>query len=115
MPIRYPALILLLFSWMPLASAEMAEQVDGNGVSYFHPGQPAPEVVMYAVPGCGYCRQARQYFAEQDIDYVEYNIDASSRHRKEYRRLGGRGTPLILIDGRKIRGFDRRAIEAALH
>jgi hypothetical protein len=33
---------------------------------------------------------------------------------KEFRRLGGRGTPLIVIDGRKIHGFNTRAIEAAL-
>ena len=114
MPIRYPALFLLLLSWLPLATAEMEERVDGNGVSYFHPDQAVPEVIMYGVPDCGYCRQARQYFAAHGIDYVEYNIDASSRHRKEYRRLGGRGTPLIVIDGRKIQGFNRRAIEAAM-
>ena len=69
---------------------------------------------MYAVPDCGYCRKARQYFSSHAIDYVEYDISKSSRRMKEFRRLGGRGTPLILIDGRKIQGFNTRAIEAAL-
>ena len=69
---------------------------------------------MYAVPDCGYCRKARQYFSSHGIDYVEYDIRKSSKRMKEFRRLGGRGTPLILIDGRKIQGFNKRAIEAAL-
>ena len=103
-----------MFSWMPPATAEMAERMDHNGVTYFHPAQPLREVIMYAVPDCGYCRQARQYFSDHGIEYVEYNIDASPRHRQEYRRLGGSGTPLILIDGKTIQGFRPRAIEAAL-
>ena len=70
---------------------------------------------MYGVPDCGYCRQARAYFADQGIDYVEYNINKSSKRLREFRRLGGRGTPLIRVDGKTIQGFNRQAIEAALN
>lgn len=112
---RYPGLTLLILAWMQLATAGMAERVDQKGVTYFHPEKSVPEVLMYGVPDCGYCRQARQYFADHGIDYVEYNIDGSSRRMKEFRRMGGRGTPLILIDGRKIQGFNLRAIEAAMN
>ena len=115
MPIRYLVYSLLFISWIPLATAEMTERVDQNGVIYFSPEQSVPEVIMYAVPGCGYCRQARRYFEDHGIDYVEYNIDKSSRRMKEFRRLGGRGTPLILIGDKKIRGFNPRAIKAALN
>jgi len=94
--------------------AGMTERVDQNGVIYFSTEQSAQEVIMYAVPDCGYCRKARQYFSSHGIDYVEYDINKSSKRLNEFRRLGGRGTPLILIDGRKIQGFNTRAIEAAL-
>lgn len=107
-------LTLLIFSFIPQVSAEMTERVDQNGVIYFEADQPAHEVIMYAVPNCGYCRQARQYFSKHGIDYVEYNINRSSKRLKEFRRLGGQGTPLILIDGSKIHGFNTRAIGAAL-
>ena len=100
--------------WLPFATAGMTERVDQNGVIYFVPEQSTQKVVMYSVPNCGYCRQARQYFAAHGIDYVEYNINKSSRRMKEFRRLGGRGTPLILIGGKKIQGFNSRSIEAAL-
>ena len=114
MPARCQVFCLLIIAWIPLATAGMTERVDQNGVTYFSPAEPAQEVIMYAVPDCGYCRQARRYFAEHGIDYVEYNIDDSSRRMKEFRRMGGRGTPLILIDVRKIHGFSPRAIEVAL-
>jgi glutaredoxin len=114
MPTRYLSFSLLILSWIPLATAGMTERVDQNGVVYFSAEQSAQEVIMYAVPDCGYCRKARQYFSNHGIDYVEYDISMSSKRMKEFRRLGGRGTPLIVIDGRKIHGFNTRAIEAAL-
>ncbi|MEN8204989.1 MAG: glutaredoxin domain-containing protein [Pseudomonadota bacterium] len=106
---------LLIVASIPLATAAMAERVDQNGVIYFGPEQSVHEVVMYGVPDCGYCRQARRYFTGHGIDFVEYNINRSSRRMKEFRRLGGRGTPLILIDGKKIHGFKPQAIKAALN
>jgi len=114
MPTRYLSFSLLILSWIPSAMAGMTERVDQNGVVYFSAEQSAKEVIMYAIPNCGYCRKARQYFANRGIDYVEYDINKSSKRLNEFRRLGGRGTPLILIDGKKIQGFNTRAIEAAL-
>ncbi len=106
-------LCMLLAASLQPAQAAMSERIDPDGVSYFSPAKQ-PAVIMYGVPDCGYCRQARDYFAEQGIDYVEYNISKSSRHLREFRRLGGRGTPLFRVEGKTIRGFSRQAIEAAL-
>lgn len=114
MPTQFIVLALLIISCIPQAIAGMTEHIDQDGVVYFSVEQPAQEVVMYGVPNCGYCRKARQYFSKHGIDYVEYNINKSSKRLKEFRRMGGRGTPLILIDGKKIHGFDTRAIDAAL-
>ena len=107
-------LSLLLAASLKPGLAGMTERVDPDGVTYFSPKKQTL-VIMYGVPDCGYCRQARAYFAEQGIDYVEYNINKSSKRLREFRRLGGRGTPLIRIDGKTIQGFNRQAIEAALN
>ena len=115
MPTRIISLFLLLASCCPVAIAEMVERTDQNGVVYFSPSQSATEVIMYGDPGCSYCRQARQYFRNNDIEYVEYNIHSSAGRMKEFRSLGGRGTPLIIIGDRKIHGFSKSAIEAALN
>lgn len=97
---RSPLIALLMLLWLPVATAGMTERVDQNGVIYFGPEQSVHKVVMYGVPNCGYCRQARQYFAAHDIDYVEYNINKSSKRLKDFRRLGGRTTELIIVCAR---------------
>ncbi len=50
------------------------------------------------------------------VDFVEYNIDKDSGRREEMRRKigGGRGVPVIDIEGTIIRGYDPEAIKAAL-
>lgn len=105
--------VLLVTNLQPVL-AGMNERVGADGVIYFSPVQQ-PTVVMYAVPDCGYCRQARDYFARRGIEYAEYNINKSNRRLREFRRLGGRGTPLIRVGGQTIQGFNRQAIEAALN
>ena len=114
MPTRAVCLFLLLASWLSLATAEPAGHTDQNGVLYLSPARSTQKVEMYGDPQCGYCRQARQYFLDNGINYVEYNIRQSATRMQEFRRLGGRGTPLILVGDRKIHGFNKRAIEAAL-
>jgi glutaredoxin len=70
-------------------------------------------VVMYSTQGCGYCRRAREFFAEHNIQYIENDI-ANQSNRRRYEELGGRGVPLILIRGTRIDGFQQKAIAKAL-
>ena len=72
------------------------------------------EVVMYMTPQCGWCKKARHFFEEHDIDVVEYDISASDEDKREYERLGGRGTPLIYIGNNRIDGFNEKAVKMAL-
>ena len=107
-------LVVLLVASQPVLLAGMNERVDPDGVTYYSPVQQA-DVIMYGMPDCGYCRRARDYFATQGIHYVEYNINKSARRYSEFRRLGGRGMPLIRIGAKTLHGFNRQAIEAALN
>ncbi len=45
---------------------------------------------------------------------MEYDIDWSSKAKRQFRKLGGRGVPLILIGTEKIPGWNAYAVEAAL-
>lgn len=106
-------LLLLLANLQPL-QADMTERVGPDGVIYLSSEQSQPRVVMYAVPDCGYCVQARRYFTAQGIEFTEYNINRSAKRYREFLRYGGRGTPLLRIDGQTLHGFNRQAIDAAL-
>ncbi|AHF66186.1 glutaredoxin family protein [Pseudomonas cichorii] len=71
-------------------------------------------VVMYATEWCGYCKQTRRFLDSKGIAFTEYDIEKSDEGRKAYEALGGRGIPLIDVNGTIIRGFSEEAILAAL-
>jgi glutaredoxin len=73
-----------------------------------------PEVVMYATSWCPYCAQARAYFARAGIAYVEHDVEKSASAKAEFRRLGGRGVPLIVVGREKMNGFSEQGFEHLL-
>lgn len=66
---------------------------------------PSKQVVMYATSWCPYCRQARNYFREQGISYVEHDIEKDAEARRAYQAFGGRGIPVIFVGQRRLNGF----------
>lgn len=85
----------------------------GSRDSGFVPNNSKP-VVLYATSWCGYCQRARDFFAHNDVDYIEYDIDESKEGRRQFNKLRGRGVPLILVGREKIRGWNATAVKAAL-
>lgn len=71
-------------------------------------------VVMFSTDWCRYCEQARQLLQASGVDYHEYDIEKSAEGFKQYQALGGRGVPLLIINGKLLRGFDKRQILRAL-
>jgi len=75
--------------------------------------QPPQPVVMYATAWCPYCAKARAYFKRTNTAYVEYDIERSADAHAEFKRLGGRGVPLIVVGSERLRGFNELAFESA--
>ena len=73
-----------------------------------------PDVVMYTSKGCGWCARARTYFNNRGIGWREVDIDGSKRDYEDFKRQGGKGTPLIFIDGTRVSGFDRARLDSVL-
>ncbi|UZE94576.1 glutaredoxin family protein [Alkalimarinus alittae] len=63
------------------------------------------KVILYATSWCGYCEKARNLMDENNIPFYEYNIETSSEGREQYQSLGGRGVPVLLINGNVIKGY----------
>ena len=74
---------------------------------------PAGPVIMYATSWCPYCAKARAYFSRNGIAYTEYDIEKSATANAEFKRLGGRGVPLILVGRERVEGFNELAFEFA--
>jgi glutaredoxin len=69
---------------------------------------------MYATSWCQYCAQARAYFARAGIAYVEHDVEKSASANAEFKRLGGRGVPLIVVGREKLNGFSEQGFEHLL-
>ncbi len=63
------------------------------------------KVVMYATSWCPYCQQARHYFREQGIPYIEHDIEKDAHAKRAYKDFGGRGVPVIFVGKRRMNGF----------
>ena len=72
------------------------------------------KVVMYSTSWCGVCKEAKQYMASRGIRYQEYDIEKNFNAKRKFKKLGGRGIPLILVGNQKMRGFSASRLEAML-
>ncbi|SEM32464.1 Glutaredoxin [Pseudomonas sp. ok272] len=72
------------------------------------------QVVLYATSWCGYCTQIRRFLDAKGIPFKDVDIDTDTEARKAYEALGGRGIPILDVNGTLIRGFEPEAILAAL-
>lgn len=78
----------------------------GVKVSYDKlPDPSANTVTMYMTDWCGYCKKAKKYFIKNQISFIEKNIETSREAKREHKALGGGGIPLIVLNGKKSRGF----------
>jgi glutaredoxin len=64
------------------------------------------EVIMYSTSWCGYCRKARSFFRSKGIVFKEFDVEKTTKGKKDYARLNGRGVPIILVGQQRLNGFD---------
>ena len=72
------------------------------------------EVVMYTTKTCPACTAAKAYLAKRHVQYREVDVQSDAKGMEEFRKLGGNGVPLILVNGEKMEGFNEKRLEAAL-
>jgi len=69
------------------------------------------KVVIYTTSWCGYCKKAKKYFTDKRIRYTEKNIEKSKIAKMEFKKLGGKGVPMILVGKKKTSGFSQAGFE----
>ncbi len=126
-----------------VSGAQVYRWVDGNGTIHFSdkppseqgardlqiksyegsanvsvvPGQAAksgPTVTILSTTWCGVCKKAKTYLSEKGVAFREYDVERSEAGRREYKRLNGKGVPIILVGVQRMDGFDRSKLEALL-
>lgn len=78
------------------------------------PKHPA-KVKIFTTPVCGYCKMAKEYFKENNVEYSEFDVSKDIPAQQEMiQRSGQMGVPVIDIDGNLVLGFDKPRIEELL-
>jgi len=72
------------------------------------------QVTLYATDWCGYCKDFRRFLDRQGVAYKEFDIDKDVEARKRYETLGGRGIPMLDVNGTLLRQYDEAQILQAL-
>lgn len=63
-------------------------------------------VIMYSTSWCGFCRKARLYMRKHHIPFKEYDVEKSEKGKRDYKKLNGRGVPILLIGDKRMNGFN---------
>jgi glutaredoxin len=64
-----------------------------------------PQVELYFSPHCPASEEAKAYLDRHVVYYTAYDI-TDPDWREEFHARGGRGTPLLFVQGKTVRGFD---------
>ena len=75
----------------------------------------AKSVMVYSTSHCPYCIKLKDFLKQNNIKYVEYNVEEDKEKANEMvEKSGQMGVPVIDIDGTVIVGFDKQAVAKAL-
>ncbi|OHA01026.1 MAG: NrdH-redoxin [Candidatus Sungbacteria bacterium RIFCSPHIGHO2_02_FULL_49_12] len=74
-----------------------------------------PKVKIYSTPPCVYCKMAKAFFKENNIEFQEVDVASDSKAREEMIKKSGQiGVPVIDVGGKVIVGFDKPRLSQAL-
>jgi glutaredoxin len=71
-------------------------------------------VVLFASGYCEFSEMVRLHLESRGQKYTERDIDVDTAARDEMMKLGATGTPVTVIDGEVVIGFDEEAIDELL-
>lgn len=94
-----------------IVAAVLLIQNWGDIKAFFYPRQDASYsndtgVVLFTTSWCSACKQAKAFLNQKGVAYLEYDVEKSPEARRQFEALGGRGVPLMVIDGTVVKGFN---------
>ena len=72
------------------------------------------DIHMIASVTCVYCAVARAWFTENRVPFTECLIERDADCAAKYNALMAPGTPVMLVRGKRLRGFSAQAIADVL-
>jgi glutaredoxin-like YruB-family protein len=72
-------------------------------------------VTIYSTPTCHFCKLAKDFFAEKNVQYTAHDVSTDAAKREEMIQMTGQlGVPVIKVGDDIMVGFDRAKLAAKL-
>lgn len=72
-------------------------------------------VTIYSTPTCHFCRAAKEFFTNNNVEYTDVDVAADAEKRKEMIEMTGQmGVPVIKIENDVVVGFDEGKLKELL-
>ena len=73
-------------------------------------------VIIYSTPTCVYCKAAKEFFTENNVEFTEKYVAADMEAQKEMiKKSGGQmAVPVIDVNGQISIGFDKGKLSEQL-
>jgi glutaredoxin len=78
------------------------------------PGAHVPRVVMLSAAWCEVCSEARRWLTQNSVPFTEYDVERDAKGREQFKRLQGKGIPIILVGDQRMDGFSASRLRAML-
>jgi len=101
------AIVLLVLNWSDIADYLYPRE----DPAYSH----TSGVTIFSTSWCSACNQAKAFLDQRGVPYLEYDVEKSTEGRRQFEALGGRGVPLILINGTAVMGFNPQKMTSLLN
>ncbi len=73
------------------------------------------KVTIYSTPTCPYCKQAKQFMDDHNVEYTDIDVSADEKMAQEMiHKSGQMGVPVIDIEGEIVIGFDEKKLKKLL-
>lgn len=72
-------------------------------------------VIVYTTQTCVYCRAAKKFFAEHNVQYEEKDVVSDEEARNSMiEKSGQMGVPVIEVNGNIVVGFNKQKLAELL-
>ena len=95
-----------LQSWQSYTDRQLGEVLAAQA----KPG----DIVMLSSTDCTYCEHARRYLTEHQVAFKECFIETDAACAERYRAQQSPGTPVLLVRGQRLVGFEPQRVAQAL-
>jgi glutaredoxin len=71
-------------------------------------------VIVYSQPGWGPCHREKEFLSQKGVEFVDKDVRADQAALNELIEMGYQSTPVTIIDGEAVVGFDQQRISELL-